>query len=349
MNPSRPLHSYMGSPVFLDAGAATLRLVNGVFGDPLLEVRVHGMRRRLLFDLGEASGLSARELHGVSDVFITHAHIDHIAGFLSLLRSRIGVPLPPCRIFGPPGVADHISGFVSGIRWDRIDDEGPIFLVGDIDEDHIAWHRIQPGKPRETIEPQAISGGRLQDEPGFTVRCIRLDHGIPVLSFAIELSGQRHIRQNQLDALGLEPGPWVGELLTHLAAGETDAPVTVAPDRQLAVRELAGHLVHESPGTRIVYATDFADTPVNRSALAAHAREADWFFCEATFRREDRRLAATTHHLTTTACGEIAVGARVKHLVPFHFSKRYIRNLAEVYGEIRASCPDTPITMAAER
>lgn len=349
MTLSRPLHSYMGSPVVLDAGPAILRLANGVFGDPLLEVRVHGMRRRLLFDLGEASCLSARELHGVSDVFISHAHIDHIAGFLSLLRSRIGVPLPPCRIFGPPGVADHISGFVSGIRWDRIEDAGPAFLVGDVDDGHIAWHRIQPGRPRETIEPQDLSGGRLREDPRFTVGCIRLDHGIPVLSFAIELPGQRHIRQSELDALGLEPGPWVGELLTHLATGETDARVTVAPDRQVAVRELAGRLVRESPGTRIVYATDFADTRANRSALADHAREADWLFCEATFRREDRSLAATTHHLTTTACGEIAVEARVKHLVPFHFSKRYIGNLTAVYREIRASCPDTPMTTAEER
>lgn len=349
MTSPRPLHSYMGSSLVIEAGPMTARLANGVFGDPLLEVRLQGERRRRLFDLGEAGALSRRELNTVSDVYVTHAHLDHISGFLNLLRSRIGVPLPPCRIFGPVGTADHVAAFISGIRWDRIDDDGPVFLVGDVSADHIAWHRIQPGRPRGTTEPEEIAGGVLTDEPGAIVSCIPLDHGIPVLSYAIEVPGRHHIRTDELTAMGLEPGPWVGELLARLSAGDTGAGLTLADGTVRPVVELADRLVRESARTRLVYATDFADTVANRTALAAHAREADWLFSEATFLAEDWTLARNTNHLTTRACGEIAVQAGVKNLVPFHFSKRYIHDLDAVYAEIQAICVDLTVTRAEGR
>jgi ribonuclease Z len=41
-------------------GEATAMLVNGVFGDPLLHVRLQHQRRSLLFDVGETTRLPAR-------------------------------------------------------------------------------------------------------------------------------------------------------------------------------------------------------------------------------------------------------------------------------------------------
>ena len=349
MTAIRPLHSYMGSPLCIDAGVACARLVNGVFGDPLLEMRVQGMRQRIFFDLGEAGGLSRRELHTVSHVFVTHAHFDHICGFLSLLRTRIGTELPPCRIYGPPGIADHICGFIAGIHWDRIDDTGPAFLVGEVHESHVSWHEFRLGSARRALAQQDTAGGVLLDDPQLVVRCARLDHGIPVLSFALELPGRHHIRTDRMQALDLAPGPWLGDLLAQLAAGESRRKITLPNGQKAQVGTLAEMLVSESPRTRFVYATDFADTTVNRDVLSAHSLDADWLFCEATFRREHHELAASTGHLTTAACGEIAVQAGAKHLVPFHFSKRYVGSLDAVYAEIQESCPGIPITRSLGR
>jgi len=55
-------------------GALDIGLINGVFGDPLLHLRLRHQRRSLLFDLGDASRLPARIAHQLSDIFISHAH-----------------------------------------------------------------------------------------------------------------------------------------------------------------------------------------------------------------------------------------------------------------------------------
>ena len=92
-------------------GAVDVALINGVFGDPLLHLRMRHQRRSILFDLGSGERLPARIAHQVTDVFVSHAHMDHISGFLWLLRSRIG-DYPACRLYGPPGLAQHIAGFL---------------------------------------------------------------------------------------------------------------------------------------------------------------------------------------------------------------------------------------------
>ena len=48
-------------------GGVDAALVNGVFGDPMLHVRLRHQARRLLFDLGDGRSLSARVAHQVSD------------------------------------------------------------------------------------------------------------------------------------------------------------------------------------------------------------------------------------------------------------------------------------------
>ncbi len=57
----------------------------------------------------------------------------------------------------------------------------------------------------------------------------------------------------------------------------------------------------------------------------------------------DSEQARHTQHLTTAACAEIANAAEVTHLMPFHFSKRYIKRAAEVYEELRGICERTVV------
>ncbi len=98
-------------------------------------------------------------------------------------------------------------------------------------------------------------------------------------------------------------------------------------------------LILVSQGSKLVYATDFGDTPDNRIKLEALARGAHTLFCEATFLQHERAQAQRTGHLTTHACGEIANQAQVEHLIPFHFSRRYEERPWRVYQEIVAVCP----------
>ena len=168
-------------------GSATAMLVNGIFGDPLLHIRLQHQRRSLLFDLGEATRLPARIAHQVTDVFITHSHVDHIGGFIWLLRSRIG-NLPGCRIFGPPGLADNIMGFVRGIHWDRVGERAPRFEIFELHEQKIYRYRVQAGIAQpQIVGDELTSEGILLRDSAFQVRAMTLDHGTPVLAFAMEL------------------------------------------------------------------------------------------------------------------------------------------------------------------
>jgi ribonuclease BN (tRNA processing enzyme) len=209
-------------------GMLQVALVNGVFGDSLLHLRLRHQRRSMLFDLGEGARLPARVAHQVSDVFITHAHIDHIAGFLWLLRARIG-EFSVCRLYGPPGLAGNIEGLTRGILWDRVGDRGPRFVVTEVHDTQLRRFRVQAGcRGAEPLDEQEAADGVLLAEPGFQVRAVSLSHGSPVLAFAFEPMQQINIRKDRLQAQGLDPGPWLGELKRHLQAGAIAAAAGVA-------------------------------------------------------------------------------------------------------------------------
>ncbi len=319
-------------------GNAVASLVNGIFGDPLLHVRLCHQRRSLLFDLGSGERLPARIAHQVSDVFISHAHIDHIGGFLWLLRSRIG-DLPGCRVFGPPGISNHIAGLINGILWDRIGDTGPRFEIAEFQGEQLNLFAVQAG--RRDIEPlgsKSIDQGVLMEEPALRVRAVLLDHRTPVLAFALEQPLKLNIRKDRLQARNLVPGPWLTELKQRIARGDHDARILLPDGGSEAAAGLARDLMLVAPGSKLVYATDLADTQGNRDRLTALAKAAHTLFCEAPFIEQDAERAAATGHLTARACGEIAMTAEVEHLVPFHFSHRYEYAPERVYEEVRAVC-----------
>ncbi|MEJ2326027.1 MAG: MBL fold metallo-hydrolase, partial [Chromatiaceae bacterium] len=175
----------------------------------------------------------------------------------------------------------------------------------------------------------------LLDEPGFRVRAVTLDHGIPVLAFALETAPTLHVRPERLAELGLPEGPWVGKLKRALAAGD-DAAWIRLPDGQLRRAQVLGEeLVRRDPPRRLAYATDLCDTPENRARLTAFAQRADVLFCEAAFCEEDAPQARRTGHLTARACGEVAAASQVRRLVPFHFSRRYEAEPGRVYAQVR--------------
>jgi ribonuclease Z len=334
-----PRPDYDGGP----RPAAKLRglyatLINGVFGDPLLHLRLHQQQRSLLFDLGESGRLPTRIAHQVTDVFISHGHIDHIGGFLWLLRSRFG-DFPSCRLFGPPGLIGHVKGMIDGVLWDRIGENGPRFEVLEIHRDRLRRARIQAGC-REIAElpDMPFAGGLIVDEPLFSVRTATLDHGTPVQAYAFESKDKFNVDNEALKSLGLKSGPWLKELKRLFEAGDHETAVRLPDNSSRQAIELGERLLTVTPGEKLVYATDLADIPANREALSALAYKADFFFCEASFLEADVEQARRTGHLTARGCGEIAARADVKQLVPFHFSRRYEAKPEAVYRETDAAC-----------
>ncbi|MBO0759571.1 MAG: ribonuclease Z, partial [Bradyrhizobiaceae bacterium] len=110
-------------------------LVNVPFGDPGVYVDLVFERRALLFDLGDLSPLPPRKLLRLSDVFVTHRHMDHFAGFDDLLRCLLG-RAKTVNIYGPAGMIDAVEHKLKAYSWNLITgyESNPVFRVTEVNE-----------------------------------------------------------------------------------------------------------------------------------------------------------------------------------------------------------------------
>jgi ribonuclease BN (tRNA processing enzyme) len=225
---------------------------------------------------------------------------------------------------------------VESFEWDRVGGRGPKFEIRELEGDVLRRFRIQVGKGGvEPIDVADCGDGIVLDEPRFLVSAVELDHaGLPVLAYALRESSHFDVRADLLREHGWKPGRWLGTLKKHAAAREASELIELPDGTSRTVGELADLLLIETEGQKIVYATDFGDTPGNREAVVQLARGAQILVCEASFVQEDVEQAERTGHLTARACGEIAAAAGVERLVPFHFSSRYDQCPERVYAEI---------------
>jgi ribonuclease Z len=315
------------------------RLVNGRFGDPALFVEILHRREALLFDLGELTPLSTRDLLRVSHVFVSHMHMDHFVGFDALLRVHIGRE-KVIRIVGPEGIATRVHHKLQGYEWDLVEkyDVDLVFEVVEVGSSgpcRAERFRFRRRFEREEIE--VSPPGPVASGDGFTVEAALLEHHGPCLGFALSEPAHANVWKVRLQERGLATGPWLHQLKTAVIAGAPDDTRLLLPDGRSARLAELRDLVIVGPGQKVAYVTDVADTPANRAAIARLASGADLFFCESRFAAADEAQARERAHLTTTATGEIARAAGVRRLEPFHFSPRYEGEEERMIAEVMAA------------
>jgi ribonuclease Z len=322
-------------------------LVNGRSGDPALYVETLFDKRAILLDLGDITALPPRRIHRLEHVFVSHTHIDHFVGFDRLLRLLVGRE-KQIALYGPAGFIDHVRHKLHGYRWNL----APrytcdlVLVVTEIDEALAACtvrFRLKTAFAAEDLGQRVLTGGIVHGDTMFRVATAVLDHGVPCLGFAIEEAAHVNVWKSRLAERGLPVGPWLRELKRAVLAGATDDfPIRIA-DRNRSSAPWALPLgalrdvVTVTPGQKIGYVTDVADTPRNRAAIGVLVRGADMLFIEAAFAQADRGLAADRAHLTTLAAGTIAREAGVRRVEPFHFSARYAGDEERLRAEVAAA------------
>ena len=184
------------------------------------------------------------------------------------------------------------------------------------------------------------SGGALYAEPTFRVTTAVLEHRTPCLGFVIQETAHVNVWKNRLRELGLSVGPWLRELKRAVVENrrddypiEVDLRSTSANERTLLLGEVRS-AVTVTPGQKIGYVTDVADTAGNRQAIVQLVLKADLLFIEAAFAEADTKLATERAHLTTVAAGSIAREAAVRRVEPFHFSPRYSGEESRLLNEV---------------
>ncbi len=321
-------------------------LVNDLFGDPALYVTLPWARRALLFDLGDISALSAGRLLKLTDVFVSHAHVDHFVGFDFLLRVLLGRP-KALRLYGPPGFIERVDGKLRGYSWNLVDGYSLSIDVHEVHPDRIRRARFScpQGFRREEVADVPMCGGLLVSEPEFRVRCVHLDHRIPCLAFAVEEPVRLNVDKARLDELGLPVGPWLMDVKRALRRGEPDeTEIRIAWSdgdgrhaRSLALGVLRQEVVRTSAGQKLVYVTDVLDSADNRERILALAAGADIFYCEAGYPERDADRARSRYHLTTVQAGRLAADAGARRFAVFHLSPKYRDCAGDLVAEAMAA------------
>jgi ribonuclease Z len=309
------------------------RLVNSPFDDPALFVPFRFQNRAMLFDLGDIASLPGRDILKITHIFISHTHMDHFVGFDRLLRIFLGRD-KDLFLWGPQGFLANLEGKLAGYCWN---------LVGNY-ENRFTLHAVELYPDRAIAQSyQCRNGfagdGNLREMPfdgtvladtAVTVNAVHLDHGIPVLGFALRERFHINIMKGQLERLDLAPGPWLNRFKAMLYRGaDPETPVEIPSPKHpgthltFPLGELESAIARITPGQSLAYIADAAGTGENFKKVRNLACNVDHLFVEAAFSHTHREIAKRKRHLTAREAGVLARSCRVKRYSLFHYSPRY--------------------------
>jgi ribonuclease Z len=298
------------------------RLINSPFEDPSLFLRILHEKRALLFDIGNIDKLSPGELQKISDVFVTHTHIDHFIGFDTLLRALLRRETP-LRVYGPAHITECIEGKLKGYAWNLIREYPLKIEVHCIDGFHI---RSVYFEACNSFQRKDAGIRRFEDilvkDPFFTVKALEVSHQIPCLAFSIEEEFHLNINKALLQQMGLPVGPWLSEFKQAVRENYPGDTEFSAGAKRPTLDQLR-HIAMITSGQKISYVTDVEMSEENISRIIGFVRGSDTLYCEAYFMERDLGRARERFHLTAKTTGRIARNASVKELIPMHFSPKY--------------------------
>jgi ribonuclease Z len=298
------------------------RMINGPFEDPCLFIRIIREKRALLFDIGSIDRLKSGDLQKITDVFVTHTHIDHFIGFDTLLRAVLRRE-SPLRIYGPSNITECIEGKLKGYTWNLIKEYPLKIDVFCIKDDKMITSGFYAENCFEKREGSVCNfNGFVLKEPLFRVRAIQLDHQIPCLAFSLEEDFHININKASLTERGLPVGPWLSELKKAIREHKSEDTEFTVDDRRYQLKELRD-IAKITKGQKVSYVTDVSLSEENVKRIIELVRDSDTLYCEAYFLEKDRDRALERSHLTAKTAGRIAREAKVGNLIVMHFSPKY--------------------------
>lgn len=319
-----------------------LTLSGSPFDDPFLFVRILRERRALLFDLGDISCLEPKNILKISDIMVTHTHIDHFIGFDMMLRIALR-KVEPLRIFGPEGIINCIEGKLRGYTWNLIRDY-PLKIEAFEATDKYLRHSgfyAENAFERRDYPPLEFNGVLLNDSQ-FIVKGLVLSHQIKVLAFSLKENFHININKEVLKELNLPVGPWLSEFKKVLRSYYDPHKKELNPEGFSRPIEVNGSLYPLgelfpvaviTKGKQISYVMDISPADENIEKLIPFIRHSDHLFCEAYFLEKDRKRAIDRRHLTAADAGRIAKEAEVGNLTVTHFSPKYRNCPEDIYRE----------------
>lgn len=248
-----------------------------------------------LFDVGEGTQHQILRTtirpRKVTKIFITHLHGDHIFGLPGFLSSRSfqgAEGIIPLTIYGPVGIQQFVENSM------------------EISQTHLSY-------PLKFVEFDDKSGIAFEDGH-FKVMYEELDHRIKCFGYRVEEKDYPgELKVDQLQALGVRPGPIYGQL----KAGKM---VTLEDGTQLNGKDFIGS---PKKGRVVSILGDTRKTDgIDRLAI-----DADVLVHESTFGKGEAKLARSYYHSTCIQAAQTAQRDHVKKLLLTHISARYVGSM----------------------
>ena len=254
---------------------------------------------RFLFDCGEGTQRQMMRFStgfGISHVFLTHLHGDHVLGLPGLTQTfDFNDREEPLAVHTPPGTKRAVENLV-GVTGAR------------------------PGYPVRVHE--AHPGATVLRNDDYEVRAFETDHRTQSVGYALVEDDRRgRFDRERAVELGVPEGP----KFSRLHRGETveaEDGTTVDPEQVVGP---------ERPGRTLVYTGDTRPA----GATVEAATEADLLIHEATFAEDRTERAGSTGHSTARQAAELAKRADAKRLALTHLSSRYAGEADRLEAEAR--------------
>ncbi|HMK55976.1 MAG TPA: hypothetical protein VK448_05005 [Dissulfurispiraceae bacterium] len=307
--------------------------VNGPFDDPSVLARIMRERRAVLFDCGNISALDAGHLLRISDIFITHMHIDHFIGIDSVIRASLRRD-EPLRIYGPSGIISCVEGKLKGYTWNLIRKYPLKLEVFEIVDGMVRHSGFYAANAFEKVDHRPIQfNDVILNDPLFNVRALPLTHDVPVLAYSLEEEYHININKALLQEMGLEIGPWLSDLKKAIRRSAPDETVFDCGGRTITLGD-AMPVATITRGQKISYVTDVSPEEENISKIIRFVSGADTLFCEAYFPGHEIERARERSHLTASITGRIAREANVANIEIVHISPKYIHSADEICRQV---------------
>ena len=284
---------------------------------------------RLLFDCGDGClrALSLTEMQEVSHLFLSHFHMDHVAGFDRFFRANYNRPREPVHVWGPPRTIELMHHRFRSYLWNLHTDQPGRWQVHEIDG---TTHREAGFVTAEAFTHAREEPGGTMQLPGpilvvpgvFQVEAMLLDHNTPCAAYRVQEHERTNVDTVVLEEKGWQPGPWLA--LVKDMDRSPDEPVDVEGGKTMKLGELRDMLLTRTEGRSVAYLTDFRlEDEKTRDSLVRWLYGVDVMVCEAQYRHEDLELAEKNAHMTTRLVGELARDSNAGRLVLQHLSRRY--------------------------
>lgn len=325
----------------------TAKLLNGSFGDAALLLENAQAGTCMLFDLGDLSALSAKELGKISHVFVSHTHIDHFAGFEQLLRQNLSRP-EPLYLYGPKNFINQVTAKLKGFTWNLIKDSCYTleFIITEVRPRMLLRQSLRAANaflPENSPQKLPFNASLLNTE-SFSLNCAIFDHGTPCLGFALTEKVRCHIDAPALAEMGLKSGPWLKNLTKSLSLSDDTEIAALDINNHEVMRKLGNlrrRIMKFTPPYKLAYLTDLAYSPGNIKKAQMLVQQADLLYIEAAFIEADAEHGLAKNHLTTQQAAAIIAKCRAKQWQIFHFSHKYQKCEAQVWDEVRTALQDT--------